>query len=223
MMAMAPIYGTNGNFLGTDDQGLKGTPIVMKEENFKQGMSHKEALSYSEGIEGFESQEALQTYANTQANLKNRPDYDGFVTINEGVQWAKDHPNSTNSDNPLDALYLDSSKLDFGNLKSSDLVEGVKGNVNLFDYVDYTSSKSRFTTYALGNTQIELINKSNGTVKLFSDVYDWDYHDKNYKHDSSNPPSSKRDKLVWGDREIKGLNDTHGFKVFMYGTGTLRK
>lgn len=80
------------------------------------------------------------------------------------------------------------------------MVEGQKGNVNLFDFVDYTSNNSRYTTYALGNTQMTLLNAESGAVKLYSDVYDWDYHDRNYQHSNTNPPSSKRDKLVWGDR-----------------------
>ena len=38
-----PIFGTAGNLLGTDDKGWSGTPIVMNESDFKQGMSHSDA------------------------------------------------------------------------------------------------------------------------------------------------------------------------------------
>ena len=31
---------------------------------------------------------------NHWADLNSRPDWDGFVTIEEGIAWAKDHPNS---------------------------------------------------------------------------------------------------------------------------------
>jgi RHS repeat-associated protein len=42
-----PIYDTDENSLETDNQGLKGNAIVMKKSDFKQGMSHEEALSKS--------------------------------------------------------------------------------------------------------------------------------------------------------------------------------
>lgn len=41
----SPIYDTDGNFLGTDDNGLQGNYIVMSSENFKQGMNPDDAIS----------------------------------------------------------------------------------------------------------------------------------------------------------------------------------
>src|SRR5690606_20930199 len=110
-MRVAPIYGVDGSFLGTDDEGLQGKAIVMKKENFKQGMSHSEALNNSEyttlGQEfaGFESQAAVSKYANHYANLKNRPDYDGFVTIDEGIAWAKKNLGALDNPTPDNMLY----------------------------------------------------------------------------------------------------------------------
>lgn len=227
MYAASPIYGRNGDFLGTDDEGLTGQAIVKKKEDFSQGMSHEEAKSkstYKEGDSnfGFADEKAALKYANHYVNLKNRPDYDGFVSISEGIAWAKEHPGAITNPTSDNALYLDASKLDFGNLSAGDLIEGVKGNINLFNFVDFTSSKSRATTYALGNTQMKLLNAKTGAVKLYSDGYDWDYHDKNYV-ESARPPSSTRDRLIWGERKRAGLNDSHGFHVYMYGIGNLRK
>ena len=73
-----------------------------------------------------------------------------------------------------DALYLDAFKLNFGNLNVQNigLTEGQKGNVNLFNFVDLYNNSSISTTYALGNTQIQLVNAELGAVKLFSDIYD---------------------------------------------------
>ena len=34
MAPQSPIYGTDGNLLGTDNQGLQGEAIIMDEENF---------------------------------------------------------------------------------------------------------------------------------------------------------------------------------------------
>ena len=43
-MSARPIYDSQtGNFLGTDETGLQGEAIVMKREDFKQGMSTKAA------------------------------------------------------------------------------------------------------------------------------------------------------------------------------------
>lgn len=74
--------------------------------------------------------------------------------------------------------------MDFGYLKPSDMIECQKGNINLLDFTDYLSNNSRFATYALGNTQMTLLDANNGIVELYSDVYDWDYHDKSYKHNN---------------------------------------
>ncbi len=43
-MLDSPIIDFDGNCLGTDADGWKGTPIVMDKKNFKQGMSHHDAL-----------------------------------------------------------------------------------------------------------------------------------------------------------------------------------
>ncbi|MFQ6602327.1 hypothetical protein [Flavobacterium sp. C3NV] len=44
MEAMSPIYNSNGDFLGTDDQGLQGKAIVMENKYFTQNMNHRDAM-----------------------------------------------------------------------------------------------------------------------------------------------------------------------------------
>jgi hypothetical protein len=216
-----PIYGEDGDFLGTDDKGLQGEAIVMNKDDFKQGMSHEDALdkgTLRSDMPLVTSPKIFNKIDNHFAGLSSRPDYDGFVTIDEGIQWAKDHPNTLpNNITPDNSLYLDASKLNFGDLSVDNigLKQGQKGNVNLFDYVHWTSSSSRATTYALGNTQMKLLNPNAGTVKLFWDDYNWDYH--------NNPPSGTRDRLIQAERWRSGVNSSHGFRVFMYGTGTIKK
>lgn len=106
--------------------------------------------------------------------------------------------------------------------------DGATGPINLFDYVSWTSSSSRASTYALGNTQIQLVNSQNGTVRLFSDIYDWDFHGEVPQPTVSQfgqlppLPKSTRDKLIFFERGLKGLNDSHGFPVFIYGLGTAK-
>ncbi|MCU0321932.1 MAG: RHS repeat-associated core domain-containing protein, partial [Chitinophagaceae bacterium] len=231
-MAASPIYDNQtGDFLGTDENGLQGEAIVMKKKDFKQGMSAKEAKrkstlttkNASDPNWSFASEEARDKYGNHYENLKTRPDYDGVVTILEGIDWAKSHVGAKDKPTADNTLYLDASKMDFGSLKPSDMVEGVKANYNLLDFVDLKSLSSINTTYALGNTQMTLLDANAGTVRLYSDVYDWDYHDRSYQESNTPPTSSKRDKLIWTQRQFFGLNDSHGFNVLMYGTGILRK
>src|SRR5690554_1755322 len=209
-----PVYDTDGNFLGTDDRGLQGDAIVMNKGNFSQGMAHSEAKAYDLFPNlGFMDESAKSKMNTHFAGLKDRPDYDGFVTIAEGIKWAKEHPN-TLPDNitPDNSLYLDASKLNFGNLSVNNfpIAEGKQGNVNLFDYVNFFSKSSRYTTYALGNTQMKLLNAKTGSVQLFSDYYDWDVHPGG---------NENRNRLIKGERTLKRLDDSHGFKVYMYGTG----
>ena len=221
-----PIYDTAGNFLGTDDQGLQGKAIVMNKFDFTQSMSHNEALSKSLGTKGLSSEAARTSLVSHYSSLKNRPDYDGFVTISEGIAWAKAHPNAMDNSTTDNTLFLDASKLNFGNLSVSNipLREERSGNVNLFDYVDLGSGASRATTYALGNTRMQFLNAQTGTVKLFSDGYDWDYHNYNVLNpgQAGRLPNSTRDKLIYLERGRSGLNNSHGFQVFIYGVGKIK-
>ena len=214
---ISPIYDVNGHFLGTDDEGLQGDAIVMRREDFRQGMSHEDALSKATYINSFDALLRIYSHYN---NLNNRPDWDGFITISEGIRWAKTHPNALTYYNPDNALYMNASKLNFGNLsvKNIGLEEGETGNVNLLDYVRLFSSSSRSTTYALGNTQIQLLDSSNGSVKLFSDDYDWNYHNA-FVHGH---PQGRRDWLIYLERQRADLNNTHGFPIYIYGTGQIR-
>ena len=219
-----PIYDNEGNFLGTDEKGLQGDAIIMDRRHFTQGMSHNEAMAFNLGTSVM-SKGAQAKMSNHFSGLKDRPDYDGFVTINEGIAWAKVHPNVINNATTSDALYINSGTLNFGSLSvdNIELEEGEKGNVNLFDFANFASSSSRSTTYALGNTQIQLLNAKTGEIKLFSDFYDWDFH--NYpssRQQEGKLPESQRDKLIYYERIRAGVNDSHGFPIFMYGVGKIK-
>ncbi len=220
-MAANPVYNEEGVFLGTDDLGLQGKAIVMDEANFVQGMSHTKALGYNKGVEGLKSVNAGVNLLEHYNGLSSRPDYDGIVTPNEGMDWAKAHPNlKANPDDvnflnatPNDFLYLDAAKMDFGRLTSSYFKKvGIEQGVNLLDYVDMQSSASISTTYALGRTHMTKLNNS-GEVRVTNgsfNAYDWDYGG-----------SWSRAILIFGNRLIYGLNDSHGVPVTIYGTGKL--
>ena len=213
--ATAPIYDRKGNFLGTDNQGLQGKAIVMDKEKFRQGMNHEEALSFNLGEKGLYNRSAVEKLYRHYDGLLHRPDYDGFVTISEGIKWAKKHPNALQNTTPDNTLYINAGLLDLGNLtigNSGLEAGGDYKNVNLLKYVNLKSLRSIRTTYALGNTSMRLLD-NNGTVEFSGDKYDWDYH-KN---------SQFRNTLIYIERLRKGLNDNHGFNIRFYGTGTIKK
>lgn len=225
-MTASPIYDTEGNFLGTGEDGLQGQAVVMKKENFVQGMSREDAeknstyRSNDDPNYGFVSKEAALKYANHYANLENRPDYDGFVTVSEGVDWAKSHPGALQNPTPDNTLYVNSGTLYFGNISTTDFdSENEITPVNLFTLVNTAEAvkneKLRGTGYALGRANLMLTSKQDKTVTVVNDEatdYDW-----------NKGGGFVRDKFIKAERARTGLNDTHGFKVYYYGTGILRK
>ena len=213
-----PIYDTDGNFLGTDDKGLQGKAIVMNKENFTQGMSHEKALSHSLGKEGLSSNGATSNLLSHYNGLKDRPDYDGFVTVQEGIDWAKAHPNALDNPTADNTLYLDASKLDFGNISISDFANGVgkSSPINLLNTGNLASSVGnetlRATVYALGRVDMQLHDKA-GTVSIINNSatdYDW-----------NTGGGALRNSLIKAERARTGLNDSHGFKTYYYGKGSL--
>lgn len=89
MEAFSPIYNTSGQLIGTDDEGLKGRAIVMNESDFTQGMSHQDALDNNLGVRGLINDHAKVDLLNSYAGLKDRPDYDGKLTLSEANDWYK--------------------------------------------------------------------------------------------------------------------------------------
>ena len=214
----SPVYSLDGEFLGTDDKGLAGAYLIMDKAKFKQGMSSKDARNNS--YLGPIKDDVRQKIWDHHAGLVERPDFDGFVTINEGVDWAKKHPNALSNPTPDNTLYIDTSKLDFGPLSTDDFKEeNVVTAQNLFSagrfFGDLMSEKRRGTVYALGAVNMILINRGNREVVIVNDDatdYDW-----------NNGGSSMRKTAINLERIRTGINDNHGFKVFYYGIGKLHK
>jgi RHS repeat-associated protein len=211
-----PIFDREGEFLGTDDKGLQGDAIVMKRDDFKQGMSHEDAVSKKVNINSSGAQKKVDNFMST---VKKRYDYDGYVSISEGIAWAKEHPNLDN-DNvesngmgnalPSDWLYVDASKMDFGTVTTKDLQLNKEVGVNLLYKTDFSSSVSIATTYALGRTKLKLLD-SHGTVEAVNgthNIYNWD-----------NGGNWVRKGLIWVERARTGINDNHGFPLYIYGKG----
>lgn len=214
-----PIYDIQGNFLGTDNMGLKGHYYVMDKENFTQGMSHFEVGNYAilVTIKSNVESKIIEHYN----NLPNRPDYDGFVTVGEGISWAKSHPNALKNPTPDNMLYIDASLLDFGSLSTTDFPEeGVSRSQNLFVKENIKESISNpkllSTVYALGVVKMVLKNREQRTVEIINDeatVYDWNVGG-----------GKKRNYYIQTNNFIFGIDpQIHGFNTYYYGVGTLRK
>lgn len=214
-----PIYDPDGNFLGTDDAGLQGNYYVMDAADFSQGMSHINAGDHA--ILGSISNDVEKKINAHYSGLPNRPDYDGFVTVGEGIDWAKSHPNALTNPTPDNMLYIDASKFDYGALSTSDFPNvGVVKAQNLFVNSNIIESLSNpelmAAVYALGRVDMILTNRAQGTVKIVNNSatdYDWNVGG-----------GIKRDLFIRANNGVFNINpQIHGFKTYYYGVGTLRK
>jgi RHS repeat-associated protein len=221
---VSPIYDLNGFFLGTDSQGLQGDAIFMDKSHFIQGMDHNQALETGFTFKQFSffdiNQVAEAGAAGHISGLANRPDWDGFVTIDEGVAWALAHPGALSNPTPDNSLYINSAMLDFGDVSTSSFAQlNTKTAVNLFSagntFNSTTNGTLRATVYALGRVNMQLIHRANRQVTIVNDDatdYDW-----------NRGGGFVRDNFIKAERARTGINDSHGFKAYYYGVGTLRK
>ena len=216
---VAPIYDKGGNFLGTDDQGLQGKAIVMNKEKFKQGMSHGDALRNSEGINGLERNDARGKFLKHYAGLLNRPDWDGIVTREEGIIWAKDHPGALNQPTPDNMLYINAAMLDFGDITTSDFENGIGKSSPIQTLTSKNlckglkKGKLQNTVYALGRVDLFLLNEIGDVEVVNNSATDYDWNAGG---------GFKRNVLIKCERASNGLSDNHGFKTFYYGTGRVK-
>lgn len=143
---------------------------------------------------------------------------DGFVTVGEGISWAKSNPGALKGPTPENTLYIDASKLDFGNLVVSDF--GVVGSPvpqNLLNEGNLIASvgneKLRATVYALGRVDMQLNDRGTRSVSVISNRatdYDW------------NPGGGfLRNTLIQSELVRAGLDSSHGFRAFYYGSAIL--
>ena len=196
-----PIYDRLGFFLGTDDLGLKGDFIVMERNNFHQNMSHEEALGKSTCFDMYHYSDAKARCLEHFNTLKDRPDYDGKITLEEANEWYR-----TGNGQPL---FADLTKLDLSGFKSS----GESAVGNTYQYNLLTNSGSFDDRLVYGN--LTFIRTSNDGVRAFADKYDFDM--KNWW----NP-------INWG-RNIetiigKGVaGEGKPYTIFLYGTAKLKR
>ncbi|MBP6871378.1 MAG: RHS repeat-associated core domain-containing protein [Bacteroidales bacterium] len=229
-----PIYDWGGNFLGTDDKGLQGEAIIMNKSDFTQGMSHDNAMSAGFTLDNMSIDNALNFANNGNFNnfldhynsLSSRPDYNGIVTREDGISWAKLNPGALDNPTPDNMLYIDASKLDFGNISTSDFQNINESTpINLLNAGNFVASAFNKTlessVYALGRVNMVLQSRESRSVSIVND-----YNlksDRATDYDWNKGGGIARSTLINAERKLNGLKESHGFRTYYYGNGILNK
>jgi RHS repeat-associated protein len=194
-----PIYDTEGNFLGTDDEGLQGEAIIMNSENFKQGMSVEAALNNNLGIEGLNGVDAQNKFTDHYNSLKGRPDYDGYLTLEDANEWYR----SGNGQ----SLYTSLEKIDLSGIYS--LGEGFVGQEKAFNLLLNSNNLNDALVYGT----ITLKRYPNNTVRAYNDQYDF------IPNDWNNPLNYIRNLSTLGGQIVAGVGIPYDINI--YGSKTL--
>ena len=155
----SPIYDVNGYFLGTDDEGIQGDAIIMRRENFKQGMSHEDALALATDLDANNKDAEIRLYSH-YSQLRNRPDWDGYLSLSEANEWYRNGNGQ--------ALYTDLSKIDLSGIAS--LGENYVGQEKVFNLLFNSNSLNDGLVYG----KVTLKRYPNHSVKAYADMYDFD-------------------------------------------------
>ena len=159
-MEINPVYDLSGNFLGTDDLGLQGNPIIMDKAKFKQGMAHSDAMNseanFSELV-AFCNSEGFPKFLNHSNSLSSRPDWDGKLTLSEANDWYRNGHGQS--------LYVDIKKIDLSGIYS--LGENHVGDQKTVNLLLNSGSIEDGLIY--GN--ITLKRHPNHSVRAFNDNY----------------------------------------------------
>jgi len=160
-----PVFAQDGTLLGTDDNGLHGNPIIMNKDNFKQGMSYDDAMKHSLGMDGLVNRDAIDSYMKSVESLKDRPDWDGYLTLSEAIDWYRNGNGQP--------LFVALDKIDLSGIDSWG-----EENIGQSKVIDlYFASGSANDALVYG--QITLKRYPNNQVRAFSDKYDFEMHSWN--------------------------------------------
>ena len=195
-----PIYDVNGNLIGTDDGGLQGEAIIMKKVNFVQGMAHDEAMGYNLGEDGLASEEAKTAYEESFNGLKDRPDWDGKLTLAEANDWYRNGNGQP--------LFVALSKIDLSGIYS--LGEKYVGQVKAVNLLLNSGSLNDGLVYG----SITLKRYPNHQVKAFSDEYNFEMHNP------KNPLNWGRNAETVIGKQVAGNGIP--FEINIYGSSTLK-
>ena len=160
----SPVYDTDGNLIGvTEDIGLQGIPFFldMTENEFLNAkMSKEDIASKNLGIKGLKDENAVKNYVSSYSNLKNRPDWDGKLTLDEANEWYKNGNGKS--------LFIDINSIDLSMLYSlGDKYVGKTYSFNL----QMLGSKD-----GLVYGHLKFRRYPNDACRAFQDTYDFDIH-----------------------------------------------
>jgi len=191
-----PIYNIWGEFLGTDDLGLQGDPIIMFDFLFEQNMSHKTATSYNLGISWLQDFSSLIRFATHFASLPSRPDWDGYLTKEEADNWWLRKTG--------EALFVDQSKIKLPRITTATF-NNVAGNHLYHNFIWNLDDTGK----VYGTLKLTLLDADNGIVYLgsknFMDKYDFNMDGRFF-----------RDIATWIGRPGKA-NAGKSFLIYGYG------
>ena len=154
-----PVYDIEGNLIGvTENSGLQGEAFIMNKEDYDAKMSLEDAKNKNLGIEGLNGERALNKFNDSFAGLKDRPDWDGKLTLEEANEWYK---NGNGQE-----LFVDINQIDLSMLYSlGDKYIGKRYVFNLF-----TLGSKDGKVYG----SLTFIRYPNDTCRAFADKYDFD-------------------------------------------------
>ena len=227
---LRPIYDLNGNFMGTDESGFDGDFIVMDANNFEQNMLPEVADRYAVPTWTLSPTIQAKIGLHYKFCLPARPDYDGFITWSEAVDWGKNGPDLNTRQKK--SLFVDINKLDF----SGAVVSG--NNINFTDYSTVIKLLSQYLSFwtpnyigigrlisdlnngankilqqaaVLGN--VTSIQNEDGTISLKPDVFNFERHEGNSVKTKFRNALTLAGKIISGD--ITG--EIKSFKIEFYG------
>ena len=89
-----PVYNTQGYLIGITDTGLQGEPIIVEDNGTDlvdyRKMTWDEIQSLNLGVDGLVNEEAKSRYEASVAGLPDRPDQDGYITLEEANKWYRE-------------------------------------------------------------------------------------------------------------------------------------
>ena len=157
----SPIYSETGVLLGTDDSGLQGKYYIIREADFKQGMSLNDVKKFALSPDLIDS-DILKKINSHFRTLPSRPDYDGYLTLSEANDWYRNGNGET--------LYTDLRKIDLSSIGPFN-----KDAINSIQYVNLQSHSSSLNDGLVYGT-IGLKILPDNYVTSSYDKYDFDMH-----------------------------------------------
>ena len=202
-----PIYDPWGDFLGTDNFGLQGTPIIMGNKFFEQGMSHWMASFCDMGIGGLRGRESINRFSNHYLSLPSRPDWDGVMSYKELLEWGREMGNAP--------VFLDASKIDIGNTYIDEF-----GGVGNSKRINTVGRGTPLDTYGSWGTNYMTLVSADGKVKMRSDRFDYDQHDLKEMRKLGKSVyvyEVFRSVCISALQLFHGVDDKFGFDMYPYG------